>query len=108
MTTGDHSVWSAHRDGESVRKVGDDLRMTPVTTMGKDPDSRGSPNRFWREDSWELQRTQTASIWRFPSKPAFAMINDQRVRSTEKSKMTEGTLLERECERRRCFQMIGS
>jgi len=35
MTTGAHSVWSARRDGESLRKVGDDLRMTPVTTMGK-------------------------------------------------------------------------
>ena len=92
MTTGAHSVWSTHRDGESPRKVGDDLRMTPVTTMGTDPDSRGGPNRFCREDSWELQRTQTASIWRFASKPAFAMINDQRVRSTGKSKMTEGNV----------------
>ena len=51
MTTGAHSVWSTHRDGESPRKVGDDLRMTPVTTMGTDPDSRGGPNRFCREDS---------------------------------------------------------
>jgi len=93
MTTGDHSVWSVHRDGESLRKVGDDLRVTPVTTMGKDPDSRGGPNRFRQEVSWELQRTQTASIWRFASKPAFAMINDQRVRfHTGKSKMTEGNV----------------
>ena len=42
MTTGDHSVWSAHRDGESLRKVGDHLRTTPVTTIGKDPDSGGA------------------------------------------------------------------
>ena len=39
MTTCD---WSARRDGESLRKVEDNLRMTPVTTMGKDPDSRGA------------------------------------------------------------------
>lgn len=40
----------------------------------------------------ELQRTQTASMWRFAFRAAFAMINDQRVRSTGESKMTEGNV----------------
>ena len=66
MTTSEHSIWSAHRDGEYPHKVGDDLRTTLVTTIGKDPEGGGAQS-FPAGRLMELQRTQTASMWRFVS-----------------------------------------
>ena len=91
MTTGDHSIWSAHRGGESLRNVGYDLRMTPVTTMGKDLDSGGAQVVFDGKTHGTAENTD-ASMWRFASKSAVAMITDQLVRSTRRSKATEGNV----------------
>ena len=62
MTTGDHSVWSAHRDGESLREVADDRRMTPMTTMDKDPDSGGAQIVFGGKTHGTAENTDGINV----------------------------------------------